>query len=92
MTIPEIRIELLERMIMDEKRGHVALARHLGQLVMELYRREPVTRAPRKRKTPPRPVVLKTVAENPGLDQMGVAALLGTNGGRISEHLRGKRP
>lgn len=67
------------------------LAQQLRALERELYRRKPLKRAPRQRRTPPREAILRVIEENPNLDQMGVAEALRTNAGRVSEAFRGKR-
>lgn len=91
MRIPQVRSELLEIAAYLEQMGHGPVARRIRQLVVELHRRKPVTRHAPHRQTPPKAVVLSAVAANPHLDWCGVAELLGTNPGRISEKVAGKR-
>lgn len=86
MTGPEVRDEITALALRLSQ-----IATRLIELEAELHRRSPVRVAKPRRKTPPKAVILSVVADNPNLDQCGVAQVLGTNPGRVSEALRGKR-
>lgn len=86
MKIPEVREELA-----GLARQLFRMSVRVVELEAELYRRRPTRSAKPRRKTPPRSVILSVVADNPNLDQCGIAQVLGTNPGRVSEAIRGKR-
>lgn len=98
MRLPEVQTELRRlaaglRMfgLADDP---VALASSLEHLADEMHRRPRATNAP-VTSTPMTPAlrarIIDTAARNPELSQHVIAKLLGTNQGRVSEVLAGKR-
>jgi hypothetical protein len=98
MRLPEVQQELARlaaELRMFGYRGEPgALATHLERLAGEIRRKPratnaPVTSAPM---TPAlRQRIRDTAARFPGMTQHDIAKLLGTNQGRVSETLAGKR-
>jgi hypothetical protein len=92
MKIPEVREEMLRIAEEVEDLGFVDIADRLSVLEKELYRRPPVRRAQRRKKTPPHNEIRAYAAAHPDLDYQDIARHFGNcDSGRISEALAGFR-
>lgn len=96
-TIPEVREKLTE--IADKMRQStdldiVFMATEIDQAVKDLFRRSAPRKAPAKLSplTEEEKARIRTMAwANPGMSQLDIANEIGTNPGRVSEALNGKR-
>lgn len=95
MRIPEVR-DAFTQLAADLSAGRVtaqAAAARITQLVPELHRRKPVHRSPPRRAglASARAAILAYHAAHPGADYHEIATATGTQIGRVSETLAGKR-
>lgn len=94
MTIPEVRLKLIEIATELRKAGNISTARRLRYLESNLYRRRLIKRAPRKSRR-----ITKQLAKrirdykyaNPRRSLQEIAVRFRINSGRVSEALIGRR-
>ena len=92
MRIPEVREQMRRIAEQVDALGLFDIASRLRVLEQELYRRPPVRRAQRRKKTPPHNEIRAYAAAHPDLDYQDIARHFGNcDSGRISEALAGFR-
>ena len=94
LTIPKVR-DYLQDLARDLRaEGSYATAQRIEYAVLNMYRRPPVKRAPRKSAnvTPNvRHAIRVLHATDPTLSNREIGAAVNVDGGRVSEELGGKR-